>query len=167
MLNALIAIRGDTYDRVMESSEVRGLRERALLIVENEANMRYGARRNPALFPAEVHVLIAEDRDALDEGASHDASGGGDDEWMGRMASMRRNLERQLTKTQLAVQRALGEQSSANAEALRKLATGQAAQHSEAIRRLDALQEAVEGKPKRPTQPLPSVRAREDGSPSA
>ena len=39
MLNALIAIMGDTYDRVSETRIERGLLQRAVLLVELEASM--------------------------------------------------------------------------------------------------------------------------------
>ena len=58
MLNALIAIMGDTYDRVSETRLERGLQGRALLLIElEEAMMSKDDRKNAALFPRWCRLL--------------------------------------------------------------------------------------------------------------
>ena len=51
MLNALIAIMGDTYDRVSETRLERGLQGRALLLIEIEEAMTKDDQKDPDLFP--------------------------------------------------------------------------------------------------------------------
>merc|ERR1740133_76114 len=57
MLNALIAIMGDTYDRVSETRLERGLQGRALLLIEIEEAMTQDDHKNQALFPRWLHVI--------------------------------------------------------------------------------------------------------------
>merc|ERR1719272_38755 len=57
MLNALIAIMGDTYDRVSERRLERGLEGRALLLIEIEEAMTKDAPRNQAFHPRWLHVI--------------------------------------------------------------------------------------------------------------
>ena len=57
MLNALIAIMGDTYDRVSETRLERGLQGRALLLIEIEEAMTKDDQKNPALFPRWCRLL--------------------------------------------------------------------------------------------------------------
>ena len=58
MLNALIAIMGDTYDRVSETRLERGLQGRALLLIEIEEAMTQDDHKNQALFPRWCRLLI-------------------------------------------------------------------------------------------------------------
>ena len=51
MLNALIAIMGDTYDRVSETRPERGLQGRALLLIEIEEAMTKDDQKDLDLFP--------------------------------------------------------------------------------------------------------------------
>ena len=57
MLNALIAIMGDTYDRVSETRLERGLQGRALLLIEIEYAMTKDDHKNQALFPRWCRLL--------------------------------------------------------------------------------------------------------------
>ena len=57
MLNALIAIMGDTYDRVSETRLERGLQGRALLLIEIEEAMTKDDHKNQALFPRWCRLL--------------------------------------------------------------------------------------------------------------
>ena len=58
MLNALIAIMGDTYDRVSETRLERGLQGRALLLIEIEEAMTKDDPNNQALFPRWFHLHL-------------------------------------------------------------------------------------------------------------
>ena len=58
MLNALIAIMGDTYDRVSETRLERGLQGRALLLIEIEVAMTKDDPNNQALFPRWFHLQL-------------------------------------------------------------------------------------------------------------
>eukprot|EP00964_Phaeocystis_antarctica_P042506 scaffold24368_cov63-Phaeocystis_antarctica.AAC.2 len=57
MLNALIAIMGDTYDRVSETRLERGLQGRALLLIEIEAAITKDDPKNQAFNPRWCHLL--------------------------------------------------------------------------------------------------------------
>ena len=57
MLNALIAIMGDTYDRVSETRLERGLQGRALLLIDIEEAMTKDDHENQALFPRWCRLL--------------------------------------------------------------------------------------------------------------
>ena len=61
MLNALIAIMGDTYDRVSETRLERGLQGRALLLIEIEEAMTRDQKAmnedDRHLFPCWCHLL--------------------------------------------------------------------------------------------------------------
>ena len=57
MLNALIAIMGDTYDRVSETRLERGLQGRALLLIEIEEAMTKDDQKNQSLFPRWCRLL--------------------------------------------------------------------------------------------------------------
>ena len=57
MLNALIAIMGDTYDRVSETRLERGLQGRALLLIEIEEAMAKDDQKNRAFNPRWCRLL--------------------------------------------------------------------------------------------------------------
>ena len=57
MLNALIAIMGNTYARVSEQAQARGLYNKAMYILERQSLMPSSRQRDPRLFPAWLHVL--------------------------------------------------------------------------------------------------------------
>ena len=82
VLNALIAIMGDTYDKVMEHQRPRALLERAQLLLEIERGMSAAQRRNKAFFPAYVHAIILDESDENEYG------------WAGRMHAMRQMLDK-------------------------------------------------------------------------
>ena len=81
MLNALIAIMGDTYDRVSETRIERGLQQRATMLVEMENMMFFkGPSRG---FGRWLHAVRRTD------GSS---DGAGVDEWSGRMHAMNHEM---------------------------------------------------------------------------
>merc|ERR1719272_1592252 len=86
MLNALIAIMGDTYDRVSETRLERGLQGRALLLIEIEEAMTKDDHENQALFPRWLHVIKrAEDSE---EGGA---------EWSGRLRAIKDSVSKVAT----------------------------------------------------------------------
>jgi len=80
MLNSLIAILGDTYDRVMEFQDPRGLLERARLLLELEQQMSPRERNNNKYFPPFVHVIKRVEEEEED---------GDTLQWNGRMAAIK------------------------------------------------------------------------------
>ena len=61
MMNLLIAIMSDTYERVMERNEVESRMARIQDIIDEEALMSKSERRDPQLFPAFLQVLHSQD----------------------------------------------------------------------------------------------------------
>ena len=57
MLNALIAIMGDTYGRVSETKQSRGLYNKAMYILERQRLMSPKELANKAYFPFWLHVI--------------------------------------------------------------------------------------------------------------
>ena len=57
MLNLLIAIMSDTYERIMESWEFEGIRMQAETIIEQEQLMSTSDKSNPEYFPKYLQVL--------------------------------------------------------------------------------------------------------------
>ena len=57
ILNLLIALMGDSYEKVQESAEVEFRRQRAQLLREYEFHMSAADRNNPKYFPRWLHVL--------------------------------------------------------------------------------------------------------------
>ena len=97
MLNALIAIMGDTYDRVSETRLERGLQGRALLLIEIEEAMTQDDHKNQALFPRWLHVIKrAEDSE---EGGA---------EWSGRLRAIKDSVSK-VAKTVNGVEAAVKE----------------------------------------------------------
>ena len=95
MLNALIAIMGDTYDRVSETRIERGQQQRAELLVEYDAVMCARRRADGRLFPRWLHAI----RSTLDD---EDAGGATQEQaaWSGRL----RVIKNQITDTRAAVE---------------------------------------------------------------
>ena len=97
MLNALIAIMGDTYDRVSETRLERGLQGRALLLIEIEEAMTQDDHKNQALLPRWLHVIKrAEDSE---EGGA---------EWSGRLRAIKDSVGK-VAKTVNGVEAAVKE----------------------------------------------------------
>eukprot|EP01025_Chloroclados_australasicus_P022558 TRINITY_DN2318_c0_g1_i2.p1 TRINITY_DN2318_c0_g1~~TRINITY_DN2318_c0_g1_i2.p1 ORF type:complete len:1488 (+),score=161.88 TRINITY_DN2318_c0_g1_i2:119-4465(+) len=90
MLNLLIAIMGDSYDRIKENEESRFLKGRAEIIDEIEAVLPHAALGSGS--QPYLHALIPEDLEEKDIGSEL--------EWRGRMAtiiiSVRRMLQKEL-----------------------------------------------------------------------
>ena len=78
MLNALIAIMGDTYDRVSERRLEWGLQGKALVLIEIEYAMTKDEWKNPAFFPRWLHVIKR--AKASEEGGAA---------WSGRMRAIK------------------------------------------------------------------------------
>jgi len=84
-MNLLIAIMGDSYDRVRESQAVHGRLQRAeALVAMDWLVRRVGCRET--CFPAFLHVLAAADED---EGGGGDGDG---DDWGGRLKQLKRTV---------------------------------------------------------------------------
>merc|ERR1719272_1813778 len=83
MLNALIAIMSDNYDKVSETRLERGLRGRALLLIEIEEGMTKDDHKNQALFPRWLHVIKRAD-DSEEGGA----------EWSGRLRAIKDSVSK-------------------------------------------------------------------------
>ena len=72
MLNALIAIMGDTYGRVSATKQSRGLKNRAMYILERQRLMSNRNLANKRFFPLWLHAL---ERDTSMDGETFDGSG--------------------------------------------------------------------------------------------
>ncbi|KAL1507729.1 hypothetical protein AB1Y20_007342 [Prymnesium parvum] len=81
MLNALIAIMSDTYDRVSEARVEMGLLGQAQLLVDIEKVMNDEDRRSKDYFPKWLHVIRIKDED------------GGDDGWSGRLRAIKSKID--------------------------------------------------------------------------
>ena len=80
MLNALIAIMGDTYSRVSETRVEEGSQQRAELIVELADSMSEAQKLNPAYFPRWIHAIKRMDMDAGSEG------------WAGQVGALKKSI---------------------------------------------------------------------------
>ena len=85
LLNALIAIMGDTYDRVSETKVQRGLLKRAEYIIECENRLSSRQQRSEHLFPRWLHVVQQVDRNG--------PAGRTVAAWSGRVAAIRDEVE--------------------------------------------------------------------------
>jgi len=78
MLNALVAIMGNTYDRVSQTKQSRGLCNRAAYILERQRLMSEREQKNKLYFPDWLHVLERDHSStAADEGALEQGDGSG------------------------------------------------------------------------------------------
>ena len=80
MLNALIAIMGDTYSRVSETRVAQGLQQRAELLVELAATMSKRQRADGALFPRWIHVVQRKEVDDVE------------DDWEGQIGAIKKTM---------------------------------------------------------------------------
>jgi len=92
MMNALIAIMSDTYDRVSESRLEMGLLGQAQLLVDIEKAMNDEDRRNKDFFPKWLHIIRIKDED------------GGDDGWSGRLRAIKSKID----SIEVAIQQKVG-----------------------------------------------------------
>ena len=83
LLNALIAIMSDTYDRVTETLRERGLIQRAKLLLEQQSLMSAETLRNTVYFPEWLHAI-----QRVDEGEAE-----GEHAWAGRIMHPDRTVE--------------------------------------------------------------------------
>jgi len=82
LLNVLIAIISDSYERVQEKFKARSLLQRAQLLLEMEEVMSEQELEDPKLFPAWCHVLTrAEDDNGVDA-------------WSGRLHAIKEQVTR-------------------------------------------------------------------------
>ena len=58
LLNMLIALQADTYDRVQEKATCEFLRERARVVLDFELFMSEKERKDRRLFPQFIHILV-------------------------------------------------------------------------------------------------------------
>jgi len=86
MLNALIAIMGDTYSRVSETRVAQGLQQRAELLVELAATMSARQRADGALFPRWIHVVQRKE------------AGDVEDDWAGQIGAIKKTIGAVQTK---------------------------------------------------------------------
>ena len=84
LLNALISIISDTYEKVLDSSTQRKLFRRAELLVEIEMLMDRSDYDNTDYFPAYLHVLQRIDRHGQPAVT----------EWNGRLQALRKEITR-------------------------------------------------------------------------
>jgi len=92
LLNVLIAIISDTYERVQESARPRGLMARGRLLLEFQDMMTDSQLRNKKWFPKWIHAIQRlEDLD--------DAEG----PWYGRVVAMKRQVHQEVELTRQTV----------------------------------------------------------------
>ena len=90
LLNALIAIMGDTYDRVCESQRERGLLNRAQYLVEQTRLMTKKQLDDVRYFPRWLHLLArVEDDDGHPNPAAKKAGG-----WGGKVSAVKTEIEK-------------------------------------------------------------------------
>ena len=89
MLNLLIALMGDSYEKVQESAEVEFRRQRAQLLREYEFHMPKKRRDDPRLFPRWLHVLKPKGADGGD-----DDGGDEDEEWVCTVTAIKNETKR-------------------------------------------------------------------------
>ena len=93
----LIAVQGDSYDKVLENANSEFLRERARVLLEMERFMSKKKREDPKLFPRFIHILVpAADAEAIKNGTYGGGSDGG--EWTGRIKEIKNHITRDITK---------------------------------------------------------------------
>lgn len=79
LLNLLISIIGDEYDRFTEMATLKGVQSRAEACYEAEINMHASTRHDKRLFPRYLHVLRAEEPHQTDVGNEGDSEQQGED----------------------------------------------------------------------------------------
>mmetsp|Transcript_24623 Transcript_24623/g.46250 ORF Transcript_24623/g.46250 Transcript_24623/m.46250 type:complete len:402 (+) Transcript_24623:2-1207(+) len=90
MLNLLIAIMGDIFDRIQENARGEFIFARANIVMEFEGVLSKSQRENPNLFPTWLQVLVPTLKD-------DDIN---NDDWVGRIKSLKRNIAH--VKTELS-----------------------------------------------------------------
>ena len=83
MLNLLIAIMGDIFDRIQENAKAEFIFARAQIILEFEAVLSKSDRANTAWFPTWLQVLVPTlENDEVDEG-----------DWVGRVRALKNSVK--------------------------------------------------------------------------
>lgn len=95
LLNALIAIMGDSYDRVQTNANAEWRCEQAKIVLELEQLLYTKQRKDPLMFPTWVHVLKPK---PIDEGDDEDASQ--QTQWLGRAGELKRIVRSELKESQ-------------------------------------------------------------------
>jgi hypothetical protein len=94
LLNALIAIMGDSYDRVQANSNAEWRREQAKVVLELEQLLYTKQRKDPRMFPTWIHVLKPK---PIDEGDDADASQ--QTQWLGRAGELKTFVRSELKES--------------------------------------------------------------------
>ena len=104
LLNLLIAIMGDSFDRVQENAEDVFQRERAGQLVEMELNMTNEELTNKKYFPEYVNVLMAAD------GSASGSDSGAGEEWSGRINILRKHMDARVEGLEKEIKKEMKEQ---------------------------------------------------------
>ena len=92
LLNVLIAIISDTYERVQESAKARGLMARGRLLLEFQDMMNDSQLRTVSWFPKWLHAIMRVG-DLDDE----------DQPWFGRVVAMKRQVHQEVEATRKTI----------------------------------------------------------------
>ena len=95
LLNALIAIMGDSYDRVQANANAEWRCEQAKIVLELEQLLYTKQRKDPLMFPTWVHVLKPK---PINEGDDEDASQ--QTQWLGRAGELKSFVRSELKESQ-------------------------------------------------------------------
>ncbi|GMH71660.1 hypothetical protein TL16_g05712 [Triparma laevis f. inornata] len=84
MLNLLIAIMGDIFDKIQENAKAEFIFARANIILEFEGTLNEEQRKNKEWFPTWLQVLVPTlDSDGVDEG-----------DWVGKVRSLKKSFNK-------------------------------------------------------------------------
>ena len=86
MLNLLIAIMGDTFDRIQENSQAEFMFARAQIVLEYEGNLSEEEKNNPDWFPTWLQVLVP----TLQERE------GDHENWVGRVRELKNTMKNEI-----------------------------------------------------------------------
>ncbi|GMI01212.1 hypothetical protein TrST_g7001 [Triparma strigata] len=86
MLNLLIAIMGDTFDRIQENSQAEFMYARAQIVLEYEGNLSEEEKNNPDWFPTWLQVLVP----TLQERE------GDHENWVGRVRELKNTMKNEI-----------------------------------------------------------------------
>ncbi|EWM30632.1 wd-40 repeat protein [Nannochloropsis gaditana] len=87
LLNLLIALMGDSYDKIQENAQAQGRYEQAVSVLEIEAMLPQRILQDPCFFPRWVQVLRP--KPGTDGGLIQDAG----DQWSGRLRQIYKKIE--------------------------------------------------------------------------
>ena len=98
MLNALIAIMGDSFDRVCETQRERGLLNRANLLLEQTRLMNEKQFSDTRYFPRWLHLLAHDTEEEMTATKT-----GKPQEWAGRVAAMKNEVVKSEAHTKTTI----------------------------------------------------------------